>query len=92
MCQLPDKVKNSDVEDLKVRVEQHVDEALQYACKSWHKHLVEMVPARKPDIVPMLHEFLERKFLFWLEVLSVLGAAREAVDALKLAAEWLDVS
>ena len=42
-------------------------------------------------ITPALRRFLEGKFLFWLEVLSVLGAAREAVDALETAAKWLDV-
>ena len=28
---------------------------------------------------------------FWLEVLSMLGAVREAVDALESTAKWLDV-
>jgi len=39
----------------------------------------------------VLHLFLQRKFLFWLEVLSVLGAARETVDALDVVAKSLDV-
>jgi len=30
-------------------------------------------------------------FLFWLEVLSVLGTIRNAVDALEVAAKWLEV-
>ena len=33
--------------------------------------------------MPLLRQFLEEKFLFWLEVLSVLGAAKEAVHALE---------
>ena len=88
ICKLPDGVMNSEVGDLGERVEQHVDRALQYACKSWHKHLVDSIPVH---IIPLLHHFLEKNFLFWLEVLSVLGAAREAVDALGVAAKLLDV-
>ena len=61
-----------------------------FRSKSWHKHLVGTIPA---DVAPVLHEFMEKKLLFWLEVLSVLGAAREAVDALEatMRCEWPDV-
>ena len=90
MCNLPDGVTNSEVIDLKERVEEHIGQALGYACRSWHKHVVGTIPAR---IIPILHRFLEEKFLFWLEALSVLGALREAVEALGVIAkcEWTDV-
>jgi hypothetical protein len=91
MCKLPDQVINSEVGDLKGRIEQHVDQALQHACRSWHKYLVDTGPTHTPRIIPALDRFLKGKVLFWLEVLSVLGAAREAVDALELTAEWLGV-
>ena len=93
MCKLPDSVANADVRDLKERVERYIDPALQYACRSWHTHLVggctTLVHAL--EITSALQRFLETKFLFWLEVLSVLGAARNAVDALQAAASWLEV-
>ena len=79
MCKLPDGVTNSEVIDLKERVEEHIGQVLEYACRSWHKHVVGTIPAR---IIPILQRFLEEKFLFWLEVLSILGAAKEAVEAL----------
>ena len=91
MCDLPEGVANSDVPDLKERSEQHLDQAIQYACRSWHKHLTGTGPAHMPSITPVLHQFLEKKFLFWLEVLSVLGATREAVNALEVAEKLLDV-
>ena len=78
---------NSGVSDLE-EIEEHVDRALRYACRPWHKHLVDTVPVY---IVPVLHHFLEKNFLLWLEVLSVLSATREAVDALGAAARFLDV-
>ena len=88
ICKLPDGITTSEVSDLEERIEQHVDQGLRYACKSWHKHLVGTIPVH---IIPILDHFLEKNFLFWLEVLSVLGAAREAVDALGVAAKLLDV-
>ena len=91
MCKLPDAVTNSQVEDLSERINQYLNPALQYACKSWHKHLVDKYMTHRPAIISTLHHFLEKKFLFWLEVLSVIGAAREAVDALDVAIRWLKV-
>jgi hypothetical protein len=37
-----------------------------------------------------LHCFLEEKFLFWLEVLSVVGAVGDAAHALTATIEWLN--
>ena len=90
MCKLPDGVVNSEVIDLREKTDKHIGQALKYACKSWYKHLVDPIPAR---ITPVLRRFLEEKFLFWLEVLSVLGAAKEAVHALEATAkcEWVEV-
>ena len=93
MCKLPDGVANSDVGDMEKRIEQYINPALQYACRSWHIHLVNKrkISVHAPDIASVLHRFLETKLLFWLEVLSVLGAVRNAVDALQAVADWLEV-
>jgi hypothetical protein len=50
-----------------------------------------MVPVHMSKITSVLHQFLEERFLFWLEVLSVLGTVRDAVDALEVARQWLEV-
>jgi len=93
MCQLPDAVANSDVSDLKERIKKYIDPALQYACVSWHTHLigVDMPPVHVPAITLALHQFLETKFLFWLEVLSVFGAVRNGVEAFQATLGWLEV-
>ena len=93
MCRIPDVVNNSEVDDLQERTGQYIDDGLQYACKSWYKHLVDAntTPSHVFEITSVLHQFLEKKFLFWLEVLSVLGTVRAAVDALEVAAKWLEV-
>ena len=93
MCKLPDGVANSDVGDLKERAERYVEPALRYACRSWHTHLLggHKTSANAFEITSALRWFLEEKFLFWLEVLSVLGAVRNAVDGLRAAVDWLEV-
>ena len=88
MCRLPDGVANLEVSDLKDSTEQYIGNSLEYACRSWYKHLVDKPPARTLEI---LHQLLTEKFLFWLEVLSILGAVREAVDALQAIMTWVDV-
>ncbi|KAF9645837.1 hypothetical protein BDM02DRAFT_3100793, partial [Thelephora ganbajun] len=91
MCNLPDGAANREVDDLRERAERHLDPALRYACKSWHKHLIDGHTVRTPEVASAFRQFLEKKLLFWLEVLSVLGAAREAVDALDVAAKLLEI-
>jgi len=91
ICKLPDAVINSDVNDLGNRIKEYITPALQYACESWHKHLVDRNTDHTSKIISTLHHLLETKFLFWLEILSVLGATRGAVDALETAAKWLKV-
>ena len=94
MCHLPDGVANSDASDLWGQVERHIHPALRYACKSWHTHLVDRrtKSVDTSGTAPAVHRFLESKFLCWLEVLSVLGAVGNAVDALQAVADWLEVS
>ena len=90
MCSLPDYILNSEVKDLPRRIkESGIHGALEYACRSWYKHLV-MTKDQIADIVSALHCFLEGKFIFWLEVLSILGAAGDAARALIATMKWLN--
>ena len=93
MCKLPEAVANSDISDLEERTEKYINPGLQYACTSWHTHLIntDTTPAHTPTTTYALRRFLETKFLCWLEVLSVLGTIRNAVDALQATAGWLEV-
>ena len=93
MCKLPDAAINQEVDNLQERAEQYIDHDLQYACKSWHKHFIGAYTASTHTlkITSVLHMFLEEKFLFWLEVLSILGTLKNAADALEVAGKWLQV-
>ena len=85
---LPDYTLNSEVEDLEMRTKNRISTALEYACKSWHNHLTE-ARGDVTAIVSVLRSFMQEGFLAWLEVLSVTGAAREAVVALENLVPWL---
>jgi hypothetical protein len=89
ICKIPDAVANSEVDGLQEKIEQHIDHGLQYACRSWHRHLVHA--PHTLEITHTLDQFLREKFLFWLEVLSILGTTRTAVDALEVATTWFKV-
>ena len=85
---LPDYALNQEVSDLQDRVEKHISTVLEYACKSWYNHLTNS----KEDITHILNplcDFLKEKFLPWLEVISILGATREAVAGLGKLVMWL---
>ena len=89
MCSIPDYALNSEVEDLAERIQNSgIRGALEYACRSWYRHLV-VTEHRTADVVSALRLFLEGKFLFWLEVLSILGAVGDAARALNTTVKWL---
>ncbi len=78
---------NKDVKDLRSRVDKHIPPALLYACRFWGDHLEHI--GFETDLFGKLRTFFEKKFLFWLEVLSLIsdvGLALAACSALKV---WL---
>ena len=85
----PDYALNSDVKDLPRMVESGIGSALVYACKSWHSHLV-VTGHLISDVLSALRQFLGEKFIFWLEVMSVLGAVGDAARALTATLRWLN--
>ena len=88
LLSLPDYALNSEVEDLKTRIDDRVGIALRYACQSWYGHLTKTVED-PTGVVSHLRVFLEETFLAWLEVLSVLGVIRVASFALEQVIPWL---
>jgi len=90
MCSIPDYALNSEVKDLPRRIKDSgIRGALEYACRSWYRHLT-TVQHHTADIISGLHHFLEEQFLSWLEVLSILGAVGEAAHALNTTVKWLN--
>ncbi|KAF9784628.1 hypothetical protein BJ322DRAFT_979904, partial [Thelephora terrestris] len=89
MFSIPDYALNSDVEGLRSLGETTLGGALVYACKSWYHHLV-VTEHPISDVLSALRRFLEINFLFWLEVLSILGVLGDAARALTATLQWLN--
>ena len=87
LLSLAEYALNSEVKDLRTRVDERVSTALQYACQPWHNHLTEAM-GDFTDVITCLRRFLEEKFLAWLEVPSVLGDVRGAAAALETLMSW----
>jgi NACHT domain len=78
-------LSNSEVLDLDDRVEQKIPDALQYSCMHWSDHLCCDVDPISQEITTLLDNFLpESQLLYWLEVMSLMGKAWEAILALHL--------
>ena len=78
---------NKDVTDLKARVDEYIPHALLYACRFWDDHLEHI--DFETGLFDKLQALFEKKFLFWLEALSLtnyVGLASAACSALDI---WL---
>ena len=88
LLSLPEYSLNSEIEDLQTRIDSRISLALRYTCRSWHNHLAE-TRGEIADVIPYLRDFLDLKFLAWLEVLSVLEDIGSASVGLEKLMEWL---
>ena len=59
------------------RIEQYLSLDLQYACYYWVQHL-QRSEARLVDDC-QVHKFLQKHFLHWLEVLSLIGKTSDSI-------------
>ncbi|KZP34597.1 hypothetical protein FIBSPDRAFT_11673 [Athelia psychrophila] len=73
---------NKDVPDLLTRIRSFIPESLSYVCRFWTDHL-RKTPTGDRDILSLILEFFEHRFLYWLEVLSLLQEVPAAAIALK---------
>jgi hypothetical protein len=91
ICDLPVYAINCEVEDLDERRKKYIGSGLEYACKSWARHLC--VTSRDcdgvRDIIESLETFFKHNLLSWLEVLSIIADLGSAVYALCDVKAWL---
>ncbi|KAI0341545.1 WD40 repeat-like protein [Trametopsis cervina] len=78
---------NKDVSDLAPRIQNNIYPALNYACRFWNSHLT--AAPHKECPFDALSLFLERKLLFWLEVMSLLGLVGSASTGIKEVHKWI---
>ncbi|KIM29666.1 hypothetical protein M408DRAFT_105644 [Serendipita vermifera MAFF 305830] len=75
---------NSDINNLSERVRENISDILQYSCLHWSSHLCANPDPESGEICQLLGAFLRGEhFLYWLEVLSVMGKVPTASVALR---------
>ncbi|KIM21691.1 hypothetical protein M408DRAFT_80136, partial [Serendipita vermifera MAFF 305830] len=80
-------IRNSDVQDLPSLVESHISMHLSYSSLFWAGHLAEI--ASDEVIHGYLLEFMHERFLFWLEVLSLMKRVNLVSSMIKTLVDWL---
>ncbi|KAF8761808.1 ribosomal large subunit assembly [Rhizoctonia solani] len=75
------------VEDLQDRIKRSISPTLSYACRYWINHLQRVIKVE--DIAATFDDFLSRRLLFWLEVISLRRDLPTGVLALLAAKQWL---
>jgi len=83
-------VSNDEVVDLPICIQKSIPNHLSYACRFWAEHVRRT--DFHPNVVACLDEFLRRRLLFWLEVLSLIKEVHIGSPALSSVVDWFPVS
>ncbi|KAJ1305719.1 hypothetical protein OPQ81_010453 [Rhizoctonia solani] len=78
---------DEDVPDLEEKVQQKIPMDLLYACQYWAVHLSLGVESAK--LAAMLHEFLSKRLLLWIEVLNLTKRIDKGILLMEQATSWL---
>ncbi|KZT41001.1 WD40 repeat-like protein [Sistotremastrum suecicum HHB10207 ss-3] len=87
ICKLEtSSILNDDFPDLTQRIWNNIPDELSYACRFWAIHLKHCT--MESHLVDLLMTFLSSKFLFWLEVLSLIKQPSIALEATRDLLSW----
>lgn len=91
ICELETSYNRNDkISDLATRIENAILVHLSYSCRFWAEHLQSI--AFHSTVLMEVLDFMENRFLYWLEVLSVKNWVGFAASALIQIEGWADVS
>lgn len=79
--------RNVHIPDLDMRVQEKIPFHLSYACRFWDEHIDHV--SFDHDLLAKTESLLREKLLFWIEVLSLIGAMNLATPALATLRKWL---
>ncbi|KIM20496.1 hypothetical protein M408DRAFT_81933 [Serendipita vermifera MAFF 305830] len=80
-------LRNSDIPNIAARVKEHIPPELAYSCFFWASHLKD-TPFGSEE-VRYLEDFMNKQFLYWLEVLSLMKRFNVASSMLWTLIDWL---
>jgi len=83
-------LRNEDVTNLPQLIEMAIPAQLSYACQFWGDH-VQTAP-RSEVLCSEMTDFMRSRFLYWLEVLSLIGHVSLATPTLLKTIRWVKVS
>ena len=86
-------VFNKEVKDLETRINDSISSHLSYACRFWATHL-HSTAIENPDLGilrELIQDFLYARFLYWLEVLSLIQSSTVAPSSMLLLMNWTKV-
>jgi hypothetical protein len=83
-------LRNNDVPGLIDRVENCIHLELSYSCRFWAEHLDKS--EYDDGLYHEIQDFMDNRFLYWLEVLSLCKQVNQASKILKLLIDWMVVS
>ncbi|KAF7974185.1 hypothetical protein HWV62_13223 [Athelia sp. TMB] len=81
-------IPNVNITDLAARIEAAIPQNLAYACRFLRHHL-HLIPPGESTILSLMLQFFESKFLFWLEVLSLMGEIQVASQTIIAVKNWV---
>ena len=90
ICKLDDYAVLSKVKDLSIQRKAHIGDALEYACRFWTKHLLE-IPSSSPHVEEVqkgVDKFFMVHLLHWIEVLALMGNLGAGVYAMNDIEQW----
>ncbi|KAG8843576.1 hypothetical protein FRB96_003901 [Tulasnella sp. 330] len=88
MCDLDPSILNSEVKDLKQRVQDCMSPGLRYACVHMPAH-VSYACADSAMLKGLVENFAGSQLMFWVEGLSLMGKTYESVGMIMMIEEWL---
>lgn len=97
ICKLWDLSRPNSDPNVQANVNREVPLGLQYCCQSWAIHLATLQELDQNEgliisIVDDVHEFSQKKLLYWLEVMSLIGRVGEAITIARQTEQLVMVS
>ena len=93
ICILGDYAVLSEVKAISTYKKEHIGGGLEYACKYWSKHLLE-IPNSSPhteEVEEAIARFFTTHLLHWIEVLAITGNLGIGVRAMNGIEQWYNV-
>jgi len=90
ICNLDDHAALSQVKDLATQRTTYIGGSLEYACSFWAQHLAKVSSSKNgaEEVQRVVNEFFSTGFLFWVEVLVLMGKLDIGIYALNHIQQW----